>query len=198
VSCAIPLDTSAVDYAVGREVFNLPADIYTFTSTAVTADGQTASHRVQTLNLIDYARRDRPVSDVLFYSLVDSTPQSPQFDRLDWARAVPLVVPQVRSGQSFYVLYEVYHLSQDPNGNHNAEVNYELIERESHERAILPVPRRYITGPGSTGVAVERIHTMDLKPGPYLLVSRVTDKLRPPDASPPASVTAEFEILPRR
>jgi hypothetical protein len=39
---------------------------------------------------------------------------------------------------------------------------------------------------------------MDLKPGPYLLISRVRDLA---DASHPvdhASVTAEFEILPRR
>jgi hypothetical protein len=200
VSCAMPPDTAAVDFAVGREVFTLPADIYTVTvtATAVTADGLTASRRVLNLNLIDYARRDQPVSDMLFYSLVDSSSQSPQFSRLDWARAIPLVVPRVRSGQSFYVLYEIYHLAQDSGGNHNAEATYELVERETREKAVLPVPRRFITGPDPTGVAVERIHTMDLKPGPYLLISRVRDLA---DASHPAehaSVTAEFEILPRR
>jgi hypothetical protein len=198
VSCTMPPDTTTVDYAVGREVFNLPADIYTFTVTAVTAGGDVASRKAQDLNLIDYTRRNQPVSDVLFYSLVDSASQSSQFDRLDWARAVPLVVPRVRSGQSLYVLYEIYHLRQDSTGNHNAQVNYEMIQRETREKAVLPAPRRYITGKGPTGVAVERIHTMDLKPGPYLLISRVTDMLHPPDASPPASVTAEFEILPRR
>ena len=195
---ATPPDTTAVDFAVGREVFSLPADLYTFTITAITADGQTASRRIQNLNLIDYARRNQPVSDVLFYSLIDSATQSPQFDRLDWARAVPLVVPRVRSGQSFYMLYEIYHLGQDSTGSHSAEVNYELIQRETHEKAVLPVPRRYVTGIGPTGVAVERIHTMDLKPGPYVLVSRVTDMSAPSHTSPSASVTAEFEILPRR
>jgi hypothetical protein len=39
---------------------------------------------------------------------------------------------------------------------------------------------------------------MDLKPGPYLLISRVTDVSHPADASPSAAVLAEFEILPRR
>jgi hypothetical protein len=194
LSCPMPLDTTTVDFAVGREVFNLPADIYTFTVTAITADGQAASRTVQDLNLIDYAHRNQPVSDVLFYSLIDSTPQSPQFSRPDWARAVPLVVPRVRSGQSFYVLYEIYHLSQDSVGNHNAEVNYELVQRETREKAVLPSPRRYVTGTGSTGVAVERIHTMDLKPGPYLLISRVRDR----NDGHAASLTAEFEILPRR
>lgn len=198
LSCPMPPDTTASDFAVGRQVLDLPADIYTFSVTVITADGQAASRKVQDLNLIDYARRNQPVSDVLFYSLVDSTSQSPQFDRPDWARVVPLVVPRVRSGQSFYVLYEVYHLGQDSTGNHNAQVNYELVQRETREKAVLPAPRHYVTGTGSTGVAVERIHTMDLKPGPYLLISRVTDMLRPPDASPPASVIAEFEILPRR
>lgn len=198
VTCTTPPDTTVVDFAVGREVFRLPADLYTFTVTASTADGQTASRRIQSLNLIDYARRNQPVSDVLFYSLVDSTPQSSQFSRLDWARVVPLVDPRVRSGQSFYALYEIYHLGEDSTGSHNAEVNYELVQRETRERAVLPVRRRYITGTGPTGLAVERIHTMDLKPGPYLLVSRVTDMSNPSHASPSASVTAEFEILPRR
>jgi hypothetical protein len=198
LSCPTPPDTITVDLAVGREVFNLPADIYTFSVTAITADGQTASRKVQDLNLIDYARRNQPVSDVLFYSLVDSTYQSPQFSRPDWARAVPLVVPRVRSGQSFYVLYEIYHLARYSAGEHDAEVSYELVERETREKAVLPVPRRHVTGPGPTGVAVERIHTMDLKPGRYLLVSRIKDLAEATRASPPASVAAEFEILPRR
>jgi hypothetical protein len=76
LSCPMPPDTTAVDFAVGREVFNLPADIYTVTVTAVTADGRNASRHVQDLNLIDYAHRNQPVSDVLFYSLVDSTTTS--------------------------------------------------------------------------------------------------------------------------
>ena len=194
VSCAMPPDTTAVDFAVGREVFNLPADIYTFTVTAITADSQTASRRVQTLNLIDYAKRDQPISDVLFYSLIDSTSQSPQFNRPDWARAVPLVLPRVRSGQSFYALYEIYHLAPDSAGHHNAEATYELVARETGEKAVMPAPRRFITGTGPTGVAVERIHTMDLKPGPYLLVSRIKDG----NDGHTASLTAEFEILPRR
>jgi len=193
LSCPMPLDTTTVDFAVGREVFNLPADIYTFTVTAISADGQAASRTVQDLNLIDYAHRNQPVSDVLFYSLIDSTPQSPQFNRPDWARAVPLVVPRVRSGQSFYVLYEIYHLGTDSAGNHNAEVNYELVQRETREKAVLPIARRYVTGTGPTGVAVERIHTMDLKPGPYLLISRVRDR----NDGHTASLTAQFEILPR-
>lgn len=190
----MPLETTTVDLAVGREVFILPADIYTVTVSAITADGQVESRTVQDLNLIDYAHRNQPVSDVLFYSLVDSTPQSSQFARSDWARVVPLVAPRVRSGQSFYVLYEIYHLSQDSAGKHNAEVNYELVQRETREKAVLPSPRRYVTGTGPTGVAVERIHTMDLKPGPYLLVSRVRDR----SDGHAASLTAEFEILPRR
>jgi hypothetical protein len=197
LSYAMPPDTTTVDYAVGREVFNLPADIYTLSVTAIAADGQAASRKVQDLNLIDYARRNQPVSDVLFYSLVDSTSQSPQFGRPDWARVVPLVAPRIRSGQSFYVLYEIYHLSQDSTGNHNAEVNYELVQRETREKAVLPAPRRYVTGTGPTGIAVERIHTMDLKPGPYLLISRVRDMSPSSDPSH-SSVTAEFEILPRR
>jgi len=198
VTCATTPDFAATDLAVGREVFNLPADIYTFTVTAVALDGRAASRRVEDLNLIDYARRNRPVSDVLFYSLIDSTPQNTQFTRSDWARVVPLVVPRVRSGQSFYVLYELYHLGQDSARDHYAEVNYELLQRETREKAVLPTPLRRVNGPGTAGVAVERVHTMDLKPGPYLLISRVRDLA---DASHPkdhASVTAAFEILPRR
>jgi hypothetical protein len=198
VSCRVPLDTTAAEFVVGREVLVLPVDGYSFTVTAATSDGLAVARRVEDLNLIDYARRNQPVSDALFYSLVDSAFQSPQFSRSDWARAVPLVGHRVRSGQSFYVLYEIYHLGQDSAGNHNAQVSYELVQRETREKAVLPTPRRFVTGPGSTGVAVERVHTMDLKPGPYLLISRVTDLSRPTNPPPPASLAAEFEILPRR
>jgi hypothetical protein len=193
-----PLNTNAVDLAVDRETFNLPADVYTLTVTAVTADGQSASRASRDLNLIDYAHRNQPVSDVLFYSLIDSAPQGAQFSRPDWARAIPLVVPRVRSGQSFYVLYEIYHLKTDSAGNHSAEAIYELLQRETREKAVLPTPRRFINGPGTTGVAVERVHTMDLKPGPYLLISHVRDLADPSHPVDHASVTAEFEILPRR
>lgn len=198
LTCTMPPDTAAADFAVGREVFSLPADVYTFSVAAVTADGQAASQKVQDLNLIDYAHRNQPVSDVLFYSLVDSTPQGTQFSRTDWARVIPLVTPRVRSGQSFYVLYEIYHLNTDLAGNHSAEATYELVQRETREKAVLPSPRRYINGIGPTGVAVERVHTMDLKPGPYLLISRVRDLADPSHPVDHASVTAEFQILPRR
>ena len=67
VGCPMPPDTTTVDFAVGREVFDLPADVYTFSVTAVTSAGQAASRKVQDLNLIDYSRRNQPVSDVLFY-----------------------------------------------------------------------------------------------------------------------------------
>jgi hypothetical protein len=193
-----PLDTNVVYLAVGRETFDLPADIYTFTVTAVMADGQLASRTSRDLNLVDYAHRNQPVSDVIFYSLVDSTPQGTQFSRRDWARVIPLVVPRVQSGRSFYVLYEIYHLNTDSTGNHSAEATYELMQRETREKAVLPSPRRFISGPGTTGVAVERVHTMDLKPGPYLLISRVRDMADPSHPVDHASVTAEFEILPRR
>jgi hypothetical protein len=195
--CAGLLDTGVVDLAVGRETFDLPADVYTFTVTAVTADGQSASRQSRDLNLVDYAHRNQPVSDVLFYALVDSTAQTGQFARRDWARVVPLVVPRVRSGQSFYVLYEIYHLGRDSAADHSAEVTYELMQRETREKAVLPAPRRLVNGAGATGVAVERVHTMDLKPGPYLLISRVRDLADPSHPVDHASVTAVFEILPR-
>jgi hypothetical protein len=190
----VPTSGSRPVLAVGREVFNLPADIYDVTVSAVTRDGRAASRRTQGLNLIEYARRNQPASDVLFYSLVDSVPQSPQFRRPDWARVVPLAVPQVRSGSTFYALYEVYNLAVDSSGAHRAEATYELMSRGTREKAVLPVPTRFVTGSGSTGVAVERIHTMDLKPGLYLLVSRVRDLL----SGRTVSLTAEFEIMPRR
>jgi hypothetical protein len=196
--CTGPLDTAVVDLAVGRETFDLPADVYTFTVTAVAADGQSAARQSRDLNLVDYAHRNQPVSDVLFYALVDSTSQTGQFARPDWERVIPLIAPRVRSGQSFYVLYEIYHLGSDSAGNHSAEVTYELMQRETREKAVLPAPRRFVNGPGATGVAVERVHTMDLKPGPYLLISRVRDLTDPSHPVDHASATAEFEILPRR
>jgi GWxTD domain-containing protein len=194
VGTGLPVDTAAAEFAVGREVLYLPADIYTITVNVVTSDGKAAGSRSVELNLVDYVRQAQPSSDVLFYTLVDSTPQSPQFRRPDWSRVVPMVVPRVRAGRAFYVLYEIYNLALDSAGNHRAEASYELMEQDTRQLAVLPVNKRFITGWGTTGVAVERIHTMDLRPGRYLLISRTRDL----NNSRTASLTAEFDILPRR
>jgi len=186
-------DTTLSDYVVGRELFWLPADIYTVTVTAVSADRQAYSRRSAELNLIDYLRRAQPCSDILSYSLIDSTFQSPQFQRPDWQRVVPLVVPAVRSGQTFYVLYELYNLTTDELGRHRAEARYEILERNRRQLAVVPLPDRFITGPGTTAVVVERLHTMNLNPGPYLLIARTKDLV----SGRTISLTGQFQILPR-
>lgn len=179
---------------VGRQILWLPADVYRVTVSITRPDRLGSGSRSTELNLIDYVRRQQPSSDVLFYSLVDSTFQSAQFERSDWRRAVPLPGRRLVSGSTFYVLYEVYNLLTDSDGLHHAEAVNELIARETRQAAVIPVPSRTISGPGPTAVVVERVHTMDLRPGPYLYVSRVRDL----SSGRTASLTAEFIILPRR
>lgn len=179
---------------VGREIFALRADIYRVRATTITADGRAMSTRERELDLVNYTRRQQPTSDVLFCSLIDSVFQSPQFQRPDWARVVPLVRHEIPGGGTFYVLYEIYQLATDSANRHRAEVTYELIEEATGQRAVIPTPSRLVSGSGSTGVATERVHTMDMRPGRYLLVSKVRDLNGQRDAS----VTAAFVILPRR
>lgn len=194
VSTGTADDTTSVDLAVGREVFMLPVDVYALTVSAVTADSGAATTFKQDLDLLRYVRSAQPASDVLFYSLVDSTMQSAQFARPEWARVVPLVTPKVRSGRAFYALYEVYNLTLDSAGDHHAEAKYELMNSDTRTMAVVPTSTRFLAGPGPTGVVVERIHTMDLRAGHYLLVSRIQDL----NANRPVTVTAGFEILPAR
>jgi hypothetical protein len=177
----------------GRELFHLKTDLYAVTVTCTRPDGTWFGRRTADLNLVDYTRRQQPTSDALFYSLVDSTFQSPQFRRDDWQRVVPLIRPRVSGGSSFYVLYEVYNLATDSAGEHRAEATYELIDEVTRQLAVIPTPSRFVTGPGTTGVAVERVHTMDMKPGRYLIVSRVKDL----NSGRTSSLAADFEILPR-
>jgi hypothetical protein len=91
-------------------------------------------------------------------------------------------------------LYEVYNLTLDSAGDHHAEAKYELMNSDTRTMAVVPTSTRFLAGPGPTGVVVERIHTMDLRAGHYLLVSRIQDL----NANRPVTVTAGFEILPAR
>jgi hypothetical protein len=177
---------------VGREIFYLPAEIYQVRVRAVNTDGSVAGESYAELNLVDYVRRSQPGSDILFYALVDSVFQSPQFVRTEWRRVVPLVVPAVKSGSTCYILFEIYNLLTDSLNRHRAEVTYEIMDLSTRQLAVIPVPSRFITGTGTTGVALERIHTMDLNPGSYLLIARVRDL----NSGRESSLTARFRILP--
>jgi len=176
---------------VGRQTFFLPADVYQVTASAVTRDGGAYALRRAELNLIDYLRRSQPCSDIVFYALVDSHFQSPQFQRQDWCRVVPLVVPEVSAGATFYILYEVYNLTTDSLNRHRAEATYEIMDLFTRQMAVIPTPSRFITGSGTTGIGLERIHTMDLNPGNYLLAVRVRDL----NSSREVSLASRFRIL---
>lgn len=186
-------DTST-EWLVGRKVLCLPVDVYTLTATAVTIDGSAGARQTLELNLVDYIRRTQPCSDVIFYALVDSTFQSPQFERRDWRRVIPLVLPELTAGGTCYLLYEIYNLIPDTANRHRAEATYEIIDLATRQSAIVPTPTRFITGTGTTGVAVERLHTMDLKPGEYLVAARVQDL----NGHRAISLTTRLRLKPNR
>ncbi len=176
---------------VGRQVFQLPLDVYTVSASAITIDGKAYTRRHKQLNLIDYVRRAQPGSDLVFYALIDSTFQSPQFERPDWRRVIPLVVPEIHSGGTFYLLYEIYNLTVDSLKQYWIEANYELIKLPQYQAVVVPTPTRFISGKGSTAVVVERLHTMDLNPGDYLVTARVQDL----NSNRSTAITASFKIL---
>ncbi len=183
--------TTPPDRVVGRQVFSLPADIYTVTGTARTLNGRAYARCQKELNLIDYIRRAQPCSDMIFYALIDSTFQSPQFERPDWRRVIPLVVPEVQPGGVVYLLYEVYHLQVDSLHQHRIEATYELMNLPRRQSVIVPAPTRFISHQGATAVVVERLHTMDLNPGEYLIVARVQDL----NGGRSLTLTGTFNIL---
>ncbi len=183
---------TTTDYVVGRDVFHLPFDLYTVTVEAVNPDGTIYGIAEQKLSLIEYLRRVQPVSDIAFYALIDDVFQSPQFVRPEWQRVIPLPGAEVKAGGTFYVLFEAYNLKTDSFNRHRAEVIYEIMEVNSGQMAVIPTPVRFITGNGTTGVAQERVHTMDLRPGTYLLIARIRDL----NSDRTASATARFSILP--
>jgi len=193
VSTRLPEDTTSGAFAVAREELTLPADVYSVTVSAVAADGRAAATRSQELNLVDYVHRAQPASDIIFYSLADSAFQSPQFQRGGWRRLVPLVQPALKSGATCYIMYELYNLGLDPVGNHRVEADYDFIEGTTHQLAIAASPTRFVSGPGTTATVVERVHTMNLRPGNYIMAARAHDM----ESDRRISLTARFLILPR-
>jgi len=186
-----PDEVPGARLAVGRQVFNLAADVYDLTVTAVSADSARYSTVTRTLNLIDYIKRVQPSSDLAFYFLADSTFQSPQFEARGWRRLVPLVTDEVSPGQSFYAVFELYNLDTDQGGRHRVEADYDIIEQQTSQLAVVPTPTRFAAGDGPTAVIVERVHTMDLRPGSYLLVARCKDL----ESGREVSVTGQFRIV---
>ncbi len=178
--------------AVGLESFCLPADVYTVTVRAWSADGSVEAERVRKLNLVDYVRRAQPASDVVFYSIADSTFQSPQFEGHGWRRLAPAVRPEVVSGRTLYVMYELYNLGLDRSGSHYADVDYEILEESTRRLVIIPTPRKVLTGRGVKVVVVERLHTMDLHTGNYILVVRARDN----ESDRDLALTGQFRIIP--
>ena len=193
VTPTVAPDTTDRRLAVGRMVLELPADNYDLVMVAVNDDGTFATTQKRNLNLLDYVRRAQPASDVVFCSLVDMTSQSPQFERGDWKRLVPMVLPLEHSGRTFSILYELYNLGTDEEGRHDVQASYDIIHSDTHQSAVVPTPEKRDTDPGTTATLVERVHTMDLRPGNYLLVARARDVIRERDLS----LTARFTILER-
>lgn len=186
-------DTLASRLVVARRVYRLPVDFYDVELNAVSSDGRAAGRVSGQLNLVDYVRRAQQVSDIALYSLADSSSQGPQFERLPWLRVVPLVLPEVKSGRTFYALYELYNLGIDDEGRHQVQADYDIIEEATRRLAVVPTPTRFEAGPGADATLVERVHTMDLRPGWYILVARVRDLLKQQDLS----LTTRFRIDPR-
>ncbi len=178
-------------WVVGRQTLLLPADVYLISVIAVTRNGTARYYQRSELNLIDYIRRSQPCSDILFYSLIDSCYQTPQFERLDWRRVIPLVPPEIPAGGTAYILYELYQIATDTLNQYQLETTYELMATATRQLAVIPNPSRSVTGSGPTAVMVERIHTMDLKPGRYQLLARIKDVI----GKRTISLTADFTIL---
>lgn len=185
---------SQVSFVVGRQTLILPVDIYSVTATATTLDGKNRAEINKELNLIDYVRRTQPCSDIIFYTLVDSTFQSPQFERGDWRRVVPLLPLEIKTGSTCYLLYEIYNLTVDSLNQHRIEATYEIVDLTTKQAVVIPTPTRFIAGTGTTGTAVERLHTMDLKPGEYLIIARVRDL----NSGKTVSLTARIRLKPDR
>lgn len=168
-------ETADTRLAVGRQVFGLKADVYKVRVEATTRDARAFAAVELKLDLIEYVRRAQPSSDVVFCSLIDSSSQSPQFARGNWRRFIPLVRPEVKSGSTLYVYYELYNLGLDGAGWSRVEVTYDMVDEDTRLMAVIPTPARFSSTDGPKATIVERVHTMDLKPGPYLLVARCRD-----------------------
>ncbi len=191
--CPAVSDSAATGQAVALERLYLPADVYRVRIEIVAGNGRAAGSRSAELNLIEYARRAQPASDIVFYALADSTYQSEQFRRSGWLRLIPNCGRQLRSGSTGYLLYELYNLGVDSTGSHRLEADYDFIERSTRQVTFPASPQRFVTGVGATARIVERIHTMNLRPGTYLIVARANDL----QAARQITLTSELEITPR-
>lgn len=186
-------DSTTTTFAAALEPVTLKADVYTVKLTTIAGNGTAAGTRSAELNLVDYVRRAQPASDFILYALADSSSQSRQFERSGWPRLVPRLENAVPGGGTCYLMYQLYNLGLDPGGSHRVEADYDFIEEGTRRLAIPATPTRFISGPGPTATIVERLHTMNLHPGEYLIVARVRDL----ETTRTISLTTQLTIAPR-
>jgi hypothetical protein len=186
-------DSGVALFAAALEPVTLKADVYSVRLTVTAGNGAAVGSRSAEVNLVDYVRRAQPASDFVTYALADSFSQGRQFERSGWPRLVPRLEGTLPSGSTCYLMYQLYNLGLDADGRHRVEADYDFIEEGTRRLAIPATPTRFVSGPGATATVVERVHTMNLHPGRYLVVARVRDL----ETDRTISLTEELTISPR-
>jgi len=127
------------------------------------------------VDLLDYKDDAKKISDLVFANLIDESLSDEKFFK-PVGRVIPMVHSSLPVSTPFYIYHEVYNLKiQD--GQHLLRVDYEIYNKEKMRKEIVDIMGQTESSEGDIGYIAAKYHPMDLPPGNYIIVARITDML---------------------
>jgi hypothetical protein len=185
------ISSDTVDYAIkytgeelllprayGQRNLDLIPGRYKMKIELIPQPGDTVYTGEMEAELVGYRSGVREASDVEMAVLQDSSYVSSDFRKGKFRRIMPAVSEKINRGQPFYVYYEIYSLSINSSGEHQAAVGHGIFLSDTTgvlKECIVDTRDLFYQDKGDQLDACHKVHPMGLEPGEYILVIDVKD-----------------------
>ncbi len=140
-----------------------------------------------TIDLVEYQDDVKEISDLIVSRLIDRSFTHEKFEKPD-GRMIPLLEVTRPVHKPFYLYAEAYNLTMQ-DGMHQLRTTYEVYNKERMRQEVVDVMIKDWIEPGDIAFLGAEYHPMDLVPGSYMIVLKVTDLLSGKERSAVAELT---------
>ncbi len=140
-----------------------------------------------TIDLVEYQDDVKEISDLIVSRLIDRSFTHEKFEK-PVGRMIPLLEVTRPVHKPFYLYAEVYNLTMQ-DGMHQLRTTYEVYNKERMRQEVVDVMIKDWIEPGDIAFLGAEYHPMDLVPGSYMIVLKVTDLLSGKERSAVAELT---------
>lgn len=141
------------------------------------------------INLVEYQDDVKEISDLIVSGLIDRSFTHEKFEK-PVGRVIPLLETTRPVHRPFYLYAEAYNLMMQ-DGMHQLRTTYEVYNKERMRQEVVDVMIKDWIEPGDIAFLGAEYHPMDLVPGNYMIVLKVTDLL----SGKERSAVAELKLI---